>query len=139
MIVEDALTCSTARTVEEPCRTYANAAAAAHRYVVLTEKLTSLGGMDPADPVIDVSLSISDQSALIDEKADLYEAFIEASHDRRVTRTKFRVWCHVRIGEGTYRGQEVTSKSNVRRWLDLVDYIVDCVLEERDMLTRSEG
>ena len=132
MIQEDAITCSTARIDYDERRQYRNAEHAADRYLELRERLSALNGID-IESVVDSS-NHDGLFLLVDEKRDLYNAFIEASKWRRVTRPKFRVWCHIRIGGGTYRGQDVTSKSNVERWLKLVDYSVDCVLEERGML-----
>lgn len=137
MIVEDAITCSTARIDYDERRQYRNAAHAAERYLELKDRLGSISGVD-IDSIVDSS-NPDGVFLLVDEKRDLYDAFIQASKWRRVTRHKFRVWCHIRIGRGTYRGQEVTSSSNVRRWLDLVDYSVDCVLDERGMLIGGMG
>lgn len=137
MIHTDAITCSTDRVPVDAQRQYCNAAHAAERYLELSDRLGSISGID-IDSIVDSS-NPDGVFLLVDEKRDLYNAFIEASKWRRVTRPKFRVWCHIRIGGGTYRGQNVTSKSNVERWLTLVDYSVDCVLDERGMLIGEMG
>ena len=138
MNAENALALSTA-ALDYQYRDYLNAEHAARRYVGIKHMLESVPGIDPGRPLVDCS-SIADavSAKLVDEKRALEVAFLAASEYRRITRDKFMVWCHIRIGELPYSAVNVCAKSTAHRWVGFVDRYVDLCLDDLGLLASSE-